>query len=197
MAAAHALGVPADAWAPGIAATSGIPGRMELVDEGQPFTAIVDFAHTPNALHGALSTARELAGSSGRVIVVFGCAGERDAGKRPMMGTVAGHLADLTVVTAEDPRHERLDDIMSEIAEGLRSAGRREDVDFWRVADRYAAIRRAAGAAGPSDVVIVCGKGHEQSLCFGDTEYPWDDRAALRCVMRDRPYGDLPTSHDR
>jgi UDP-N-acetylmuramoyl-L-alanyl-D-glutamate--2,6-diaminopimelate ligase len=166
---------------------------MELVDAGQPFVAIVDFAHTPNALHAALNTARQLTGAAGRVIVVFGCAGERDPGKRALMGAIAGRLADLTILTAEDPRHERLDDILAEIAVGLEDAGRQEGVDFWRVPDRYEAIRLAARAALRADVVIACGKGHEQSLCFGDTEYPWDDREALRSAIGDRPYGDLPT----
>jgi UDP-N-acetylmuramoyl-L-alanyl-D-glutamate--2,6-diaminopimelate ligase len=194
-AAAHALDIPPRAWQEGVAAMKGIPGRMEIIDEGQPFMAVVDFAHTPNALRHALDTARELLRPAGRVIAVFGCAGLRDASKRRSMGRIAGEKADLTFITAEDPRTERLSEIMSTMAEGLTEVGARKGREFALVADRYEAIRAACQAALPLDVVIVLGKGHEHSMCFGTTEYPWDDRDALRAALRgDVSYGDLPTA---
>ncbi len=193
MAAAHALDVPPSAWLAGIESVRGIPGRMQRIEAGQPFLAIVDFAHTPNALAHALQTARQLA-PSGRVIAVFGCAGLRHVGKRPAMGQVAAELADRTIITAEDPRTEDVGTIMAAIAEGCRRAGAVEGHSFYRVADRFAAIRRACELARAGDVVIVCGKGHEPTMCFGETEYPWDDRAALQAALEGRRYGQLPTA---
>ncbi len=170
--------VPFEGMQQGIEAVRGVTGRMERIVLGQDFTAIVDFAHTPNALRRALETARRLTG--GRVIVVFGCAGLRDVAKRPMMGEIAGKLADRVVITAEDPRTEDLDAIMAQIAAGCERAGRREGEDYWRVGDRGEAIEFAVKMARPGDLVIVTGKGHEQSMCFGTTEVPWDDREAVR-----------------
>ncbi|MGC9395278.1 MAG: UDP-N-acetylmuramoyl-L-alanyl-D-glutamate--2,6-diaminopimelate ligase [Anaerolineae bacterium] len=195
--AALALGMPFDAVAEGIAAVRGVPGRMERLDEGQPFTAIVDFAHTPNALRVALLAARQwVAGQGrtrGRVIVAFGSAGLRDREKRRMMGEVAGELADLIVLTAEDPRTEPLDDILAEMADGVMRYPRVEGVDFWRVPDRGAALLHAVRLAQPNDIVLACGKGHEQSMCFGTVEYPWDDREALRRALHGETLDTLPT----
>lgn len=194
MAAAYALGVaPSDAVGP-LARFGGVPGRLEPILEGQAFLALVDFAHTPNALAQVLATARRMTGQAGRVIVVFGCAGLRDVPKRADMGRVAGRLADLTVLTAEDPRTESLDHIIAASADALTAAGRVEGRDYWREPDRFQAIRRAAGLARPGDVLLVCGKGHEQSMCFGEVEYDWDDRRALRAALRGERYGHLPTA---
>jgi len=138
----------------------------------------VDFAHTPNALENALGTAKDLAGD-GRVWVVFGCAGLRDRLKRPWMGEIAGRHADRVVITAEDPRTESLDVIMEEIAAGCRRADRRAGHDYWCIGDRSEAIEYATRNALAGDVVIVTGKGHERSMCFGTTEYPWSDQEAV------------------
>ncbi len=185
--AALALGSAAQsALQAGVAAVTGVPGRMERIDRGQDFTAIVDFAHTPNALGRALETARGLAGAGGRVIVVFGSAGLRDRAKRGLMGTAAAAGADLTVITAEDPRTEALAEIMAETAQALAAAGRAEGRDFVRIADRQRAILHAVQQAGPGDVVLVCGKGHEQSMCFGAVEHPWRDQAALGWALDTR-----------
>jgi UDP-N-acetylmuramoyl-L-alanyl-D-glutamate--2,6-diaminopimelate ligase len=193
-----ALGISPDAMLEGIAAMQGIPGRMERIDEGQGFLALVDFAHTPNALEQALRTARTMtrkaAQEGGHVIVVFGSAGLRDREKRAMMGHVAGRLADVVVVTAEDPRTESLEEMMAESAAAAEAEGRREDVDLWRVPDRGAAILKACQVARPGDVVIACGKGHEQSMCFGTTEYPWDDRQAMRRALHGETLDTLPTA---
>jgi len=171
-----------EAMQEGIQAMQGVPGRMERIDSGQDFTAIVDFAHTPNALERALETAHGLI--SGRVIVVFGCAGLRDVAKRPMMGEIAGRLADRVVITAEDPRTEDLEAIMAQIAAGCERVGCREGEDYWRVGDRRGAIEFAVKMAQTGDLVIVTGKGHEQSMCFGTTEYPWDDREVVREALK-------------
>jgi UDP-N-acetylmuramoyl-L-alanyl-D-glutamate--2,6-diaminopimelate ligase len=177
--AALALGVDVSAIQAGVRAVGGVPGRMERVDRGQAFAAIVDFAHTPNALVRALEAARDLAVPGGRVILVFGCAGLRDREKRYLMGHVAARLADVTIITAEDPRTESLDAIMAETADALAAAGRIEGSDFLRVADRLRAIQCAVRLARAGDIVMVCGKGHEQSMCFGTIEYAWRDREAL------------------
>jgi UDP-N-acetylmuramoyl-L-alanyl-D-glutamate--2,6-diaminopimelate ligase len=175
------LGVDAQAAVEGVASLPGIPGRMESIDMGQGFSAIVDFAHTPNALRVTLETACEM--TNGRVIAVFGSAGLRDKEKRRMMAELSAELADMTVLTAEDPRRESLDAILEEMALGMRSCGRREGVNFWRVPDRGDAIRFALQLAGTGDIVLSCGKGHEQSMCFGSVEYLWDDRTAMRAAL--------------
>jgi len=160
-----------------------IPGRMELMDMGQDFLAIVDFAHTPNALQQALRTAREL--TNGQIIAVFGSAGLRDREKRKMMPEIGAKLADKMFLTAEDPRTESLDDILADMAEGAVKGGAQEGVDFWRILDRGTAIQQAVKMAKPGDLVITCGKGHEQSMCFGHIEYSWDDRIALKAALAD------------
>lgn len=189
-AAVYGLGVKPEVAARGIASLEGIPGRMERIDMGQDFTAIVDFAHTPNALKSALEAARTM--TSGRVIAVFGSAGLRDKEKRRMMAETSAELADLTVLTAEDPRTESLEGILEEMAAGAKhrpersvegSRGGTEGETFWRVADRGEAIRFALRLARPGDIVLSCGKGHEQSMCFGRTEYLWDDRTAMRAAL--------------
>ena len=180
-AAVYGLGIEPDVAARGIASLEGIPGRMERIDMGQDFTAIVDFAHTPNALKVTLETARQM--TKGKVICAFGSAGLRDKEKRRMMAETSAELADLTVLTAEDPRTESLEGILDEMAAGARSRGGSEGVTFWRVADRGEAIRFALKLARPGDIVLSCGKGHEQSMCFGATEYLWDDRTAMRAAL--------------
>ena len=192
------LGIPISVVQAAFASAPGVAGRMERIDLGQDFLAIVDFAHTPNAIHEALSTAREL--TDGKVIAVFGSAGLRDIEKRKLMPEIAVGLADEVILTAEDPRTESLDDILADMAEGAVRGGGVEGQTFWREPDRGAALRLAVRRAKPGDLVITCGKGHEQSMCFGDVEYDWDDRDALRAALADllrlsgyeMPY--LPTS---
>jgi UDP-N-acetylmuramoyl-L-alanyl-D-glutamate--2,6-diaminopimelate ligase len=179
--------IPLGAMQEGIASVRGVVGRMERIDLGQDFAVIVDFAHTPNALERALETARGL--TQGQVLVVFGCAGLRDAAKRPMMGDIAGRLADRVVITAEDPRTESLDDIIANIALGCEKAGKREGEHYWCIGDRAEAIEFAIRMAQPGDLVIVTGKGHERTMCFGTTEYPWSDHEAVRAALERRLLG--------
>ncbi|MHB0856715.1 MAG: UDP-N-acetylmuramoyl-L-alanyl-D-glutamate--2,6-diaminopimelate ligase [Anaerolineae bacterium] len=178
VAVARALDIDDAAIQQGVAGVQGVVGRMERIDLGQPFSVLIDFAHTPNALEQALRTVREL--TEGRVLVVFGSAGLRDRRKRGLMGEVAGRLTDMTVITAEDPRTESLDAIMEEIAEGCRRAGRVEGPDFLRIGDRQEAIAAALAMARPGDLVITAGKAHEGSMCYGAIEYPWSEHEAVR-----------------
>ncbi len=191
---AWGIGVAPEAIRDGVEAVRGVPGRMERIDEGQDFLAIVDFAHTPNALRRTLETARQMVAPNKKVIVVFGSAGLRDPSKRGMMGEIAARLANYVVITAEDPRTESLDAIMAEIAEAAEAAGGMESKTFWRVPDRGRAIYAAVQLAGPGDIVLSCGKGHEQSMCFGADEYPWDDRDGMRLALRGAPLLTLPTA---
>lgn len=199
-ASVYGLDLDPAAAARGLAALTGVPGRMERVDLGQPFTAIVDFAHTPNALRVAIEAARKIA--SGRVLVVFGSAGLRDREKRRLMAEIAAGLADVSILTAEDPRSESLFGILEEMAAGARARGGVEGQTFFRVPDRGAALRLGVRMAQPGDVLMACGKGHEQSMCFGETEHPWDDRAALRAALAEHlgvdgpPMPWLPTQEE-
>ena len=178
----------------GIAVLRYLPGRMEPIDEGQRFHAIVDFAHTPAALRKALESTRRMLTGGQRLCVVFGSAGLRDVAKRRLMAEIATELADYVVLTAEDPRTESLDDILAVMAAACREHGGQEGCDFTRIRDRGAALQHACEWACTGDIVLACGKGHEQSMCFGTTEYHWDDREALRAAIRGNPLCNLPTA---
>ena len=180
-AAVDGLGVDLQTAVESVASFAGVPGRMEFIDLGQPFQALVDFAHTPNALRQTLLAARTL--TQGRVIAMFGSAGLRDRAKRRMMAEISVELADLTILTAEDPRTEPLEGILAEMAAGAVAKGGVEGATFWRVPDRGEALEFAVRQARAGDLVIACGKGHEQSMCFGETEHPWDDRVAMRAAL--------------
>jgi UDP-N-acetylmuramoyl-L-alanyl-D-glutamate--2,6-diaminopimelate ligase len=193
--AAYAVGCSQDAIRTGIEKVPPIPGRMERIDEGQDFLAIVDFAHTPNALRRALEAARLMILPEQRVIAVFGSAGLRDREKRRLMAEVSAELADISVFTAEDPRTESLDAILRVMANAAISKGGIEGQTFHRVRDRGAALAFACSLARPGDLVMACGKGHEQSMAFGTIEYPWDDREALRAALRGQPLKTLPTAN--
>lgn len=175
------LGLPHDAVARGLAAVTGVPGRFEAVDAGQPFPLIVDYAHTPDSLENVLAAARELV-SGGRLIVVVGCGGDRDRGKRPQMGAIAGSLADVAVITSDNPRSEEPEAIIAEILAGMDGCHAERHVD----ADRRAAIAHAIGAAGPGDVVVLAGKGHEQGQERDGVVTPFDDRAVAREIVEGR-----------
>ncbi|GAC1313226.1 MAG: UDP-N-acetylmuramoyl-L-alanyl-D-glutamate--2,6-diaminopimelate ligase [Chloroflexota bacterium] len=154
---------------------SPVPGRMNLVDAGQPFAVIVDFAHTPQALDKALDAVRSLIAPGRRVLLAFGLAGGRDYANRPVMGALAARAADFFVITCDDPYDEDPSAIASQIAAGAREAGAREDHDFRIVVDRRAAIADLVARAGPGDVVLLAGKGHEQRMMIGSERQPWND----------------------
>ena len=197
IATASELGISWRAIQAGIAALELIPGRMERIDEGQDFIATVDFAHTPNALKRALEAGRQMLQSGSRLIAVFGSAGLRDVDKRRLMAETAADLAHLTILTAEDPRTESLDDILEMMAAGCIARGGVEGKTFLRIPDRGEAIYHACQLARAGDLVMACGKGHEQSMCFGVTEHPWDDRAAMRSALRGEPLKTLPTARSK
>lgn len=170
-------GIGLEACASGIEQLSNVPGRLERIDAGQPFLALVDYAHTPDALEKALGACRELATS--RVIVVFGCGGDRDRAKRPQMGEIATRLADLTIITSDNPRSEDPDAIVAEIEMGASRAGG----VYRTVVDRTEAIAAALEEASGGDVVLVAGKGHEQGQQFADRTIPFDDRDVVRHLL--------------
>jgi UDP-N-acetylmuramoyl-L-alanyl-D-glutamate--2,6-diaminopimelate ligase len=176
LAAARLLGVDEDAIVRGLEAVRGVPGRFESVEEGQPFEVVVDYSHTPDSLENVLRAARDM--SEGRVICVFGCGGDRDRGKRPVMGAIASRLADVPIVTSDNPRSEEPEAIIDEILAGMEPGA---EVD----ADRRAAIARAIELAGPGDVVVIAGKGHEQGQEFKEgRKVPFDDREVAREALR-------------
>ncbi len=178
-AAARALGVSAGRVLTAIARAGQVPGRFEPVEEGQPFAVLVDYAHTPDSLENVLRAARLL--TDGRLHVVFGCGGDRDRGKRPLMGEIARRLADRAIVTSDNPRSEDPEAIIREILEGAGD-------DVPHNADRRAAISEAIAGAGPGDVVVIAGKGHEQGQEFaGGLKLPFDDRAVASEVLRGVP----------
>ena len=177
VAAARLLGIDDDAIKRGVESLRGVPGRFEAVDEGQPFAVIVDYAHKPDALEQVLRSARELA--SGRLICVFGCGGDRDRGKRPLMGRVATELADRSIVTSDNPRSE---DPLAIIAE-IRAAAPGVEVE----PDRAAAIALAIADAREGDVVVIAGKGHEQGQEIAGEVVPFDDRAVAVDALRRLP----------
>ena len=172
----EALGLDVHHAASALPTTAGVPGRMARVEAGQPFTVIVDYAHTEDSLRKVLDILRPL--TTGRLIAVFGSAGERDATKRAPMGRVAAELADVVVVTDEDPRLEDPRAINEQIAAGARSAGAADGASLWVIDDRREAIGHAIGLARDGDVVLLAGKGHEQSIIYGTEKRPWDDRSA-------------------
>lgn len=182
-AAGLALGLDLPSIVRGLESWPGAPGRMELIDEGQPFTVVVDFAHAPESLARVLRQLRE--GSRGRIIAVFGCIGERDKERRYGMGKVAAELADYTYVTDDNPYSEDRDAILAEIARGLREAGRKEGHDFAVVPDRREAIAQALAMAVDEDVVLLAGKGHERQVHLPDGAYDCHDPDVARRTLRE------------
>lgn len=180
--AALALGVSLDAIARGLTNCPGVPGRMERIDQGQPFEVIVDYAHTGEAVRKVLEVLRSVC--RGRLILVVGAAGERDPGRRFGVGRAAAEGADFAVFTSEDPRHEDPAAIVREVGSHAERAGRRRNIDFLEIEDRREAIRTALERAAPGDIVVIAGKGHEQSIIYGDEPRPWDDRQVAREELR-------------
>ncbi len=179
-------GLAPEQVAASLACFTGVPGRMERIDEGQPFGVIVDYAHTGEALRKVLTTLRPA--TRGRIIAVFGSAGERGHTRRSGMAGAAAALADFSVLTDEDPRSEDPMSIVDELAATLRAAGRREPGDYLRVLNRQDAIRAAMQRARPGDLVLLAGKGHEQSIEVLGRKLPWDDRVAARRALAECGY---------
>jgi UDP-N-acetylmuramoyl-L-alanyl-D-glutamate--2,6-diaminopimelate ligase len=180
VAAVRALGVDDETIVAALPAAGRVPGRFEPVDAGQDFAVLVDYAHTPDSLENVLAAARPL--TRGRLVCVFGCGGDRDRGKRPQMGEISARLADLTIVTSDNPRSEDPDAIVDEVLTGIADRSGTE-----AIVDRQAAIERAIGLAQDGDVVVIAGKGHEQGQEFeGGRKLPFDDVQVAREVLRAR-----------
>ena len=178
LAAVEALGIDPDAAAEGLARCAGVPGRMERVDAGQAFTVLVDYAHTPDSLTNVLQAVRAV--STGRVIVVIGCGGDRDAGKRPVMGRVAVELSDVALFTSDNPRSEDPQAILDAVVAGTAGV----DGGRWTVElDRRVAIAQALAEAAPGDVVVIAGKGHERTQELADRTIAFDDREVARDLL--------------
>jgi len=178
VAAAEALGASAEYAARGAALCPPIPGRWEAIDEGQPFSAVVDYAHTPDALERALVQMRALV--KGRVLVVFGCGGDRDRDKRAPMGAIAGRLADIVIITDDNPRREDPENIANAVTNALKST----PADWTRIPDRAEAIRCAVGRAREGDGLLVAGKGHEATQEIAGELLAFDDREQLASAIR-------------
>lgn len=184
---AKELKVPDKVIADAINTFPALPGRMEEIKTGKNFMVLVDFAHTPNALEKVLSSLRKKLEKKGRLIAVFGSAGERDTQKRAMMGEIAVNLSDISVLTAEDPRGEEVVSIIDEIAKGAIKAGAKEGSQFYKIPERGEAIAFAIQKlAQRGDIVAILGKGHEKSMAFGEVEHPWSDREAVTNALGER-----------
>ena len=183
---AHTAGLDGAGAIAAIEKWRGAPGRMQLVDAGQPFTVLVDFAHAPESLRRALGLMRER--TNGRLIAAFGCIGERDKGRRYSMGQVTAECADYTIVTDDNPYSEDRDEIIAEIARGLRDAGKREGHDFALIPDRRDAIAQALAMAVDGDAVLLAGKGHEREVHLRFSTYPCHDPSVALEVLRDLGY---------
>ncbi len=180
-AAGLALGIEPERIAAAVGRVRNVPGRFERVEAGQPYPIVVDYAHTPDALERLLTAVREL--TDRKIILVFGCGGDRDRGKRAPMGEIAGRLADIVVATSDNPRSEDPEAILREVAAGLEAAGASKSL---LIVDRREAIRRAIALANPGTVVVIAGKGHETEQVIGDRVLPFDDRK-LAAELAGRP----------
>jgi UDP-N-acetylmuramoyl-L-alanyl-D-glutamate--2,6-diaminopimelate ligase len=185
MGVAAALRLDLDAAAEALAGLEGVPGRMQRIDEGQPFSVIVDYAHTTDSLAKVLDELRPSQGRGG-LIAVFGSAGERDPSKREPMGRVAGERCRVVIVTDEDPRGEDRGAILAAIAAGAEAAGRKREEDLFIIPERAEAIRTAMRMAHPGDVVLLAGKGHEKPIEAEGGEIAWDEAAVAREAIRAR-----------
>ncbi|HEY1810185.1 MAG TPA: UDP-N-acetylmuramoyl-L-alanyl-D-glutamate--2,6-diaminopimelate ligase, partial [Acidobacteriaceae bacterium] len=179
--AAMARGLTLEQVASGATALDHVPGRFQTVDAGQPFTVVVDYAHTDDALRNLLALAREFVGTEHRVITLFGCGGDRDRAKRPKMGRAAGEGSDLVVLTSDNPRSEDPDAIIADALPGLAATGTIYIVE----PDRATAIHRALEAANPGDIVLLAGKGHEKDQVLRDGTIPFDDAAIAAQALRE------------
>ena len=181
-AAGVAVGLTLDEIRDGLEHFSGVSGRMERVDLGQPFAVIIDYAHTPQSLEKVLRELRPI--TKGKLIAVFGSAGDRDREKRPWMGEIAARLSDYAVFTNEDPREEDAMTILDEIASGAEEVGWQEGDNYTRIEDRRQGIAHAVRRARPGDTILLAGKGHERSILIGRGKEPWDERAAAEDAIR-------------
>jgi UDP-N-acetylmuramoyl-L-alanyl-D-glutamate--2,6-diaminopimelate ligase len=186
IATTSSLKIPEEIIRKALISFPGIEGRLEAIKEGQNFKVYVDFAHTPNALEQVLKTLKVQLPVGKKLVVVFGSAGLRDKKKRDRMGKIASKKAAMVILTAEDPRTEDVHQIINQIANGCQKSGGVEGKTFYKIPDRAEAIRFAIEKAEKDDIVAICGKGHEKTMCFGKTEYPWSDQREVRRALKER-----------
>ncbi|MDO8582175.1 MAG: UDP-N-acetylmuramoyl-L-alanyl-D-glutamate--2,6-diaminopimelate ligase [bacterium] len=192
-AVATVLGIPHDVARHALQSVKGIPGRLERIDEGQSFIAMIDYAVTPDSFEKLAEVVRgEILAKGARWWWVFGATGERDRAKRPILGEIAGRVADFVVLTNEDPFHEDPERILDEVEAGVKKSGKEKEKNYWRTLDRRAAIRYALERAKPGDVVTITGKGAETAMAIGDNRVPWDERQIVREIL-----GEIATSASR
>jgi UDP-N-acetylmuramoyl-L-alanyl-D-glutamate--2,6-diaminopimelate ligase len=185
-------GLSLDAVKTGLEWLTHVPGRMQRIESGQPFSVIVDYAHSPASLEQTLELMRSV--TEGRMIVVTGSAGERDRGKRPVQGRIAAELADLAIFTSEDPRFEDPDEIVRQIAAGALEIGATEGEQFLCVENRRDAIATAVARAQPGDSILLAGKGHETCMIYGDERVPWNEAAEARNALQRHGFSEVPDS---
>ncbi len=185
---ALAAGIPLTDIAAALYTVPPVPGRLARIDLGQPFNLVVDYAHTPDSLSKVLTLLRGL-NPDGRLIAVFGSAGERDVAKRPLQGAASARLADITIVTSEDPRNEDPEAINAQIVAGAESAGGQLGVNLFSDVNRRDALTRAIRLAQPGDCILLAGKGHEQSIIWGTEKHPWDEATVARELLIEAGYG--------
>ena len=178
------LGLPLGRVAEGIASLPSVRGRFERVDAGQDFHVVVDYAHTEDGLRNVLRAAREICHK--RVVVVFGCGGDRDKTKRPKMACAAAELADYAVITSDNPRTEDPLEIIAEVEAGMIESGKKREADYLVIPDRAEAIRRAIDMAHSGDLVMIAGKGHEDYQIIGSRRIHFDDVEVARAVLEGR-----------
>ncbi len=183
---ASALGIAPDIARHALRSITGIPGRLERIAEGQPFTIIIDYAVTPDAFEKLAEVVRnDFLLKGGKWWWVFGATGERDRAKRPMLGAIAGRVADFIVLTNEDPFHEDPERILDEVEAGVNESGKEKEKNYWRMLDRRAAIRYALTHAKQGDVVTITGKGAETAMAIGNTRVPWNEREIVLGILRE------------
>jgi UDP-N-acetylmuramoyl-L-alanyl-D-glutamate--2,6-diaminopimelate ligase len=185
-----ALGLNLDAVKDGLESLEHVPGRMQRITCGQPFSVIVDYAHSPASLEETLNLLRAV--TPGRLIVVTGSAGERDRGKRPLQGRISAKLSDFAIFTSEDPRFEDPDTIVREIAEGAESSGAQQGVDFCEIENRREAIQAAIDYAEPGDAILLAGKGHETCMIYDDEQIPWNEAGEAIEALRRSGFAEAP-----
>jgi UDP-N-acetylmuramyl-tripeptide synthetase len=184
------LGLQLETIAEGLESVEAVPGRFESVVCGQPFAVVVDYAHTDDGLRNLINAARAV--TAGRIIVVFGCGGDRDRTKRPKMGRVAATLADYAIVTSDNPRSEHPAEIVRETEQGVIAAGKRRGEEYETVVDRRDAIERAISLASDGDLVLIAGKGHETQQIFADKTVEFDDRMVAKEILEQKGWGTPP-----
>lgn len=176
---AKEIGIKDSKISKAIESFNGVEGRMQEINNNRGLKIIVDFAHTPNALENLLKELKKQKTKSSRLITVFGCAGERDVQKRPMMAKISSEIADISIFTAEDPRHEDVNEIIKQMEDGIKN----KKAKVYKIPDRLEAIKYAISLAKTSDTVVICGKGHERSMNFNGVEVPWADEIAIKKVL--------------